>query len=93
MNGDGQAPEFDLVVYGATGYTGRLVAEHLSRRQAAGEPISWAMAGRSLEKLATVRDEIGAPASTALVHAEATRPSSLRDLAGRTRCVLSTVGP
>ena len=93
MNEDGQAPEFDLVVYGATGYTGRLVAEHLSRRQAAGEPISWAMAGRSLEKLATVRDEIGAPASTALVHAEATRPSSLRDLAGRTRCVLSTVGP
>jgi short subunit dehydrogenase-like uncharacterized protein len=93
MTTDGQTPEFDLVVYGASGYTGRLVAEHLSGRVAAGEPVRWAMAGRSLDKLAAVRHEIGAPLSIALLPAEATGLGSLRDLAQRTRCVLSTVGP
>jgi short subunit dehydrogenase-like uncharacterized protein len=93
MTKDGSPAEFDLVVYGATGYTGRLVADHLARRQAAGESIRWAMSGRSLDRLAAVRDEIQAPSSIPLLHAEANNPASLRDLVGRTRCVLSTVGP
>ena len=93
MAAKGRPPEFDLVVYGATGFTGRLVAEHLARRQASGERITWAMAGRSLEKLAVVRDEIGAPASTPLLQADATRASTLYYLSERTKCVLSTVGP
>ena len=60
--------EFDIVVYGATGYTGRLVAEHFVREYG-GKPDApkWAMAGRSKEKLAEVRDLIGAPADTPLV--------------------------
>lgn len=93
MSTTAPAPEFDLVVYGATGYTGRLVAQHLAQRQAAGESISWAMAGRSMDKLAVVRDEVGAPATTSLIFADANNPSSLRELAERTRCILSTVGP
>ena len=54
--------EFDIIVYGATGYTGRLVAEYLSKRTGAPK---WAMAGRSLSKLEQVRDEIGAPEAAA----------------------------
>ncbi|MGE6062562.1 hypothetical protein ACQJ07_26735, partial [Klebsiella pneumoniae] len=64
--------EFDIIVYGATGFTGRLVAEHLaayySDRQHAPK---WAMAGRSAAKLAEVRDLIGAPADTPIVVADA----------------------
>ena len=84
--------EFDLIVYGATGFTGRLVAEYLAGHYADGS-VKWAMAGRSLTKLEAVRDEIGAPADTPLVVADADDPASLRALAARTRLVLTTVGP
>jgi short subunit dehydrogenase-like uncharacterized protein len=85
--------EFDIVVYGATGYTGRLVAEHLVQRYGVGGELRWAMAGRSAAKLAETRDEIGAPAGTPLLIADATDPPSLRNIVRRARTVLSTVGP
>lgn len=50
--------EFDVIIYGATGFTGRLVAEYMENQY--GRAVNWAMAGRSAEKLAAVRDEIGA---------------------------------
>ena len=61
--------EHDIVIYGATGYTGQLVAEYLSLKN--GQGLRWAMAGRSGEKLKAVRAEIGAPESTALIEADA----------------------
>jgi short subunit dehydrogenase-like uncharacterized protein len=85
------AREFDLVVYGASGFTGQLVAEYLAARPADG--LKWAMAGRSLEKLATVRDAIGAPHDTPLIAADASDPASLTAMVGRARAVLTTVGP
>ena len=86
--------QFDIVIYGATGYTGRLVAEHFVREygSAAGGP-TWAMAGRSHDKLEQVRDAIGAPADTPLVVADAEDPASLTAMCERTRVVLTTVGP
>lgn len=86
--------EFDIVVYGATGYTGRLVAEHFVREYG-GKPGApkWAMAGRSLDKLAEVRDAIGAPKDTPLVVADASDPGTLDAMCHRTRVVLTTVGP
>ena len=51
--------EFDIIVYGASGFTGRLVAEYLAGRYGVGGEVKWAMAGRSADKLAQVRDEIG----------------------------------
>ena len=86
--------EFDIVVYGATGYTGRLVGEHFVREYGAkpGAP-KWAMAGRSMAKLEEVRGEIGAPASVPLVIADADDPASLEALCRRTNVVLTTVGP
>jgi short subunit dehydrogenase-like uncharacterized protein len=86
--------EFDIIVYGATGYTGRLVAEYLDQHYGSrGDAPKWAMAGRSQEKLEAVRDEIGAPADTPLVVANADDPSDLEAMCARTKVVLTTVGP
>lgn len=81
--------EFDIIVYGASGFTGRLVAEYLARQGVQ----KWAMAGRSLSKLAEVRDEMGLPGDTPLVIADASNPATLVDMCNRTRVVLTTVGP
>lgn len=83
------AREFDVIVYGATGYTGRLVAEYLAQSGAE----RWAMAGRSAAKLAEVRDLIGAPADTPLVVADADDPASLRAMCEQASVILTTVGP
>ena len=83
--------DFDIVVYGASGFTGRLVAEYLAAKQ--GHGLRWAMAGRNADKLAAVRAEIAAPADTPLVVADAADDVSLRAMVERTRCVITTVGP
>lgn len=88
------SPEFDIIVYGATGYTGRLVAEYLSNHYGSRDDgPKWAMAGRSQDKLESVRDEIGAPADTPLVVADIDDPASLNAMCERTKVVLTTVGP
>jgi short subunit dehydrogenase-like uncharacterized protein len=85
--------KFDIVVYGATGFTGQLVAEYLAAHYAGKGDPKWAMAGRSLEKLASVRDAIGAPADTALIKADASDTASLKAMIDQTNAVVSTVGP
>jgi short subunit dehydrogenase-like uncharacterized protein len=85
--------KFDIIVYGATGFTGQLVAEYLAKHYTGKDDPKWAMAGRSLEKLASVRDAIGAPADTALIVADASDPASLKAMVDQTRSVISTVGP
>tara|TARA_R110002153_G_scaffold46685_2_gene131788 strand:- start:2831 stop:4006 length:1176 start_codon:yes stop_codon:yes gene_type:complete len=87
------AKEFDLIVYGATGFTGRLVAEYLVKQYANDTSLRWAMAGRSEQKLAQVRDEIGAPSDTPLVVADSSDASSMKDMLALTNLVLTTVGP
>ncbi len=87
------AREFDIIIYGASGYTGRLVAEYLSKQYKDDADLKWAMAGRSEKKLADVRDEIGAPATTPLVVADAADPASLKAMAERAKCIITTVGP
>lgn len=85
------ATEFDVIVYGATGYTGRLVAEYIAGAYPTG--VRWAMAGRSLTKLQEVRAEMGIAADVPLLTANADDPTSLRAMCERTRVVISTVGP
>jgi short subunit dehydrogenase-like uncharacterized protein len=85
--------KFDIVVYGASGFTGQLVAEYLASRYAGDSELKWAMAGRNLEKLATVRDAIGAPAELPLIAADAGDPASLQAMIEQTKSVISTVGP
>jgi len=84
---------FDIVVHGATGFTGRLVVEYLLQRYPAGSGLRWAMGGRSADKLAAVRDELGAPADTPLVVTDSASRESLQALMAQTRLVLTTVGP
>ena len=88
-----KSAKYDIVVYGATGFTGQLVAEYLASHYKNDASLKWAMAGRSLDKLAAVRDAIGAPADIALIKADASDPASLRAMVDQTRSVISTVGP
>ena len=87
--------DFDIVVFGATGFTGILTAEYLARN--APDGLRWALAGRSPDRLASIRTRLAAidPAlgDLGLLHADVTDPASLADIAARTRVVVSTVGP
>ncbi|UVO39999.1 saccharopine dehydrogenase NADP-binding domain-containing protein [Bradyrhizobium arachidis] len=85
--------KFDIVVYGATGFTGQLVAEYLAAHYKGDKSLKWAMAGRSLDKLKSVRDAIGAPADTPLIVADASDAASLKAMAEQTMSVITTVGP
>jgi short subunit dehydrogenase-like uncharacterized protein len=85
--------KFDIVVYGASGFTGRLIAEYLASRYRGDAGLKWAMAGRSLDKLAQVRDEIGAPRDTPLIAADGGDAASLQAMIDQTRSVITTVGP
>lgn len=89
------AKAYDLVLFGATGFTGGLVAEYLARRKVPG--LRWALAGRDPEKLARARARLVAidPALEALpiVNANSRDPLTLRALCERTRVVCTTVGP
>ncbi|MBR0775927.1 saccharopine dehydrogenase NADP-binding domain-containing protein [Bradyrhizobium diazoefficiens] len=85
--------EFDIVVYGATGFTGQLVAEYLATHYKDDKALKWAMAGRSLDKLKSVREAIGASADTPLIVADASDAASLKAMVEQTKSVITTVGP
>src|SRR4051794_13712566 len=91
----GSDRELDLVLLGATGFTGALTAEYLARHAPAG--LRWGLAGRSPEKLERVRDRLAAPdpasADLPLIAADVTDAASLAHLAARTRALITTVGP
>jgi short subunit dehydrogenase-like uncharacterized protein len=83
--------EFDIVLYGATGFVGKLTAEYLAR---AGGKARIALAGRSPERLLAVRATLGDSAqSWPVLAADAGSPSTLNDMAARTQVVVTTVGP
>lgn len=83
--------EFDIVLYGATGFVGKLTAQYLAK---VGGPARIALAGRSVAKLRDVRESLGDAASGwELIEAEAGQSSTLNDMAARTRVVVATVGP
>jgi saccharopine dehydrogenase (NAD+, L-glutamate forming) len=82
----------DVVVFGATGFTGGLTAAYLAAH--AGEGLRWALAGRSRQKLEDVRGGLGdGAAELPLIEADVNDPASIRALADSTRVVISTVGP
>jgi short subunit dehydrogenase-like uncharacterized protein len=86
--------EFDVIVVGATGFTGALVAEYFCDRYGVGKDLRWAAAARNEQKLAALRDSLGsAAASLPLIVADTLDAASMRSLANRTRVVLTTVGP
>jgi short subunit dehydrogenase-like uncharacterized protein len=83
---------YDIIVFGATGFTGALTAEYLARHAPPG--MSWALAGRNMGKLEDVRGRLGdAWAELPLVRADSDDPVSLRVVAEATKVVITTVGP
>ena len=87
--------EFDIVLFGATGFVGRLTAQHLAEQvKGAADGVRIALAGRSLERLEEVRGELTGPASSwPLLVVDASDESAVRELAARTQVVVTTVGP
>ena len=85
--------ELDIVVYGATGFTGRLVAEYLNNTYGVNQDVNWAMAGRSLDKLVSVRDEMGIDLAVPLIVADGSDVQSINSMVDRASVVLTTVGP
>ena len=87
--------DLDVVLFGATGFTGALTAEYLAAH--APEGLRWALAGRNPAKLAKVRDRIAAIdpslADLELLHADVEDAASLAEVARRARVVITTVGP
>jgi short subunit dehydrogenase-like uncharacterized protein len=85
----------DVVVFGATGFTGGLTAEYLAAH--APESTSWALAGRNAAKLESTRARLAsinpACAELDLLQADVEDPASVRELAESTKVVISTVGP
>lgn len=83
---------FDIVLFGATGFTGALTAEYLA---SAGPGLRWALAGRNREKLEAVRARLAQSGAAApeLVIADASDRAAVRSLAASTRVVITTVGP
>jgi short subunit dehydrogenase-like uncharacterized protein len=91
------ARKLDVVLWGATGFTGKLVAEYLTKHYGVGKDVAWAIGGRSRQKLEEVRSSLVSIDSEAselqLVVADARDPGSLATLVGSTRVVATTVGP
>lgn len=94
MSGPTETREFDVIVWGATGFTGTLVAEYLLRQYGVDADLRWAIAGRSNEKLESLRDSLGEKAADLeTMVADSFDQDTLKSLARRTRVVLTTVGP
>jgi short subunit dehydrogenase-like uncharacterized protein len=90
------AARHDIILFGATGFTGGLVADYLARTLEPGR-LAWALAGRDVRKLRRVRERLAgiqpAWADLPIFQAASHDPESLHDLAARARVMLTTVGP
>jgi short subunit dehydrogenase-like uncharacterized protein len=96
MTNEEEAPgrQYDIVVWGASGFTGRLVVEYLHERYKNGGDLQWAVAGRNPQKLQQVLDGLSITSNAPdILLADSHDSESLRQLACSTRVVLTTVGP
>jgi len=84
---------FDVVIYGATGFTGKLVVEYMQEKYGKDEGISWATAGRSEEKLNSVREELKVGSNVPQLLVDSNDTDSIASMVQQTKCVLTTVGP
>ncbi|MGW5133714.1 saccharopine dehydrogenase family protein [Streptomyces sp. NPDC004135] len=82
---------YDIVLFGATSFAGTLTAEYLAAHAPGG--LRWAIAGRSEEKLARLRERLPGDAEIGVLRADVSDPASVRALAGQARVVATTVGP
>lgn len=81
------------MLLGATGFTGRFIADHFATKYGNGGEVRWAIAGRSLAKLAQVRDAVGASADLPLIQVDNTDLAAIQAMIARTRAVVTAAGP
>ena len=83
---------YDIILFGATGFTGKLVAEYLAAKSA-DESFTWAIAGRNATKLAQVKADVGLRADVDIIPAATDDYASLTAMTAQARVLLTTVGP
>lgn len=83
--------EFDVILYGATGFTGRQTAEYFHKHAPAG--VRYAIAGRNIQKLETVHRELAPGESVGMIAADSADAAAIDALVARTRVLLTTAGP
>ena len=83
----------DVVIYGATGFTGKLVVEYMQEKYGKDEGVSWAIAGRSEEKLNAVREDLKVGSNVPQFLVDSNDADSIASMVQQTKCVLTTVGP
>ena len=84
---------FDVVIYGATGFTGKLVVEYMQEKYGNDEDVSWAIAGRSKEKLIAVSEDLKVGSNVPYLSVDSNDTGSIVSMVQQTKCVLTTVGP
>ena len=85
--------KYDFVIYGATGFTGKLVVEYAINQYNSNNEISWAIAGRNNEKLEHVREKYNLPSYIGKIIVDSNDQNSIDEMVSQTKCVLTTVGP
>ena len=85
--------KYDFVIYGATGFTGKLVVEYAMNKYNTNEDISWAIAGRNKEKLKDIQSKLNLPESIGMIIVDSNDQASIDAMVDQTKCVLTTVGP
>jgi short subunit dehydrogenase-like uncharacterized protein len=84
---------FDVVIYGATGFTGKLVVEYMQEKYGNDESVSWAIAGRSKEKLIAVSEDLKVGSNVPHLLVDSNDTDSIVSMVQQAKCVLTTVGP
>jgi short subunit dehydrogenase-like uncharacterized protein len=83
----------DVVIYGATGFTGKLVVEYMQENYGNDESVSWAISGRSEEKLKAVSEDLKVGSNVPHLLVDSNDTDSIESMVKQTKCVLTTVGP
>ena len=85
--------EFDVIVFGASGYTGKLVAEYMGKVYGNDESVRWAIAGRNKDKLSSVKKDLNLDERVSVIEVDSTNKDSLDSMTSSAKCILTTVGP
>ena len=85
--------QYDVIVYGATGFTGQLVAEYIQNEHASNKDFKWAMAGRNLDKLKAIANSLDIPNDIDLIVADGSDQASIDSMVSKAQVILTTVGP
>jgi len=85
--------KYDFVIYGATGFTGKLVVEYAIKQYNNNNEVSWAIAGRNNEKLEHVQEKYNLPSDIGKIIVDSNDQGSIDEMVSQTKCVLTTVGP